>query len=192
MATELQNPCVSPARVRSTPSVVVKKACTVACLFLIPLVLDGPQIIVGSIVNFALAMLASHKLRARVLVLACILPSLSAIANGIMFGPLTMTIIPMVPFIWAGNAVLVKCIRPGVPRDAPAKVAVAWIATGIAVKFLVVSSGASILVISGVLPAIMLPPFSIVQAITTTIGAGSYSAIVHVRSRLASSFHRFS
>ena len=71
----------------------------------IPLLVSGPQLLVGSIVN-CLLFLSSTRLDGRRLILMAVLPSLAAVGHGVLFGGLTAYLIYLLPFIWAGNLML--------------------------------------------------------------------------------------
>ncbi len=75
--------------------------------FTIPLVFSGPQWITGTIIN-SLLFIASEKLTSKKLYPVLILPSLGAVAHGVLFGPQTVYLYYFLPFIWLGNYLLVK------------------------------------------------------------------------------------
>ena len=75
--------------------------------FFLPFLISGPQWLTGTIVNcllFLMVTRSSHKSISPVV----ILPSLGAIANGILFGPQTVFLYYFLPFIWAGNYLLIS------------------------------------------------------------------------------------
>lgn len=73
----------------------------------IPLVFKHPQIVVGSVVNFALIFAAINVRGVHKMLPLIVLPSISALAYGVLFGPFTIFLIYMLPFIWIGNTTLV-------------------------------------------------------------------------------------
>jgi hypothetical protein len=74
-------------------------------IVLIPLLLPGPQILVGTIVN-VLLFSQSKKLDSQKLIILAVLPSIAAISHGLLFGPFTIYIVYFLPFIWLGNFIL--------------------------------------------------------------------------------------
>ena len=74
---------------------------------LVPFLLRAPQILVGSIVNFMLVLSAVNVRGWKKITPLIVLPSLSALGGGYLFGPFTIFLAYMVPFIWAGNTILV-------------------------------------------------------------------------------------
>jgi len=70
--------------------------------FLIPMLLGHPQLLVGSIVNSVIILSALHHRGVKPVSLF-ILPSLGAITRGILFGPFTILLVYMAPFIWISN-----------------------------------------------------------------------------------------
>jgi hypothetical protein len=82
---------------------------SIGLLFIIPILLQH-QLLVGVIVNAILFRTAiKHDLKH--LVLATIVPSLGAVASGVLLGTLTQYLIYMVPFIWIGNFLLAYFVR---------------------------------------------------------------------------------
>ena len=78
--------------------------------FLTPFTFGHPQILVGMLVN-AFLVVASLNLDAKKVMGLALLPSLGAIARGVLFGPFTFALVFMVPFIWAGNIVLILAMK---------------------------------------------------------------------------------
>jgi len=78
--------------------------------FLIPFVVGNPQLLVGVLVN-AFLVAASLNLDAKKVMGLALLPSLGAVARGVLFGPFTFALVFMLPFIWAGNIVLVGAMK---------------------------------------------------------------------------------
>ncbi len=75
-----------------------------------PLLFPAPQIILGTIVNSALICGALY-LKGKELIPLMIFPSLGALSKGILFGPLTVFLVYMLPLIWIGNAILILSIK---------------------------------------------------------------------------------
>jgi hypothetical protein len=78
--------------------------------FLIPFLVGHPQLLVGVLVN-AFLVVASLNLDAKKVMGLALLPSLGAIARGMLFGPFTFALVFMVPFIWAGNMALILAMK---------------------------------------------------------------------------------
>jgi hypothetical protein len=78
--------------------------------FITPLLLAHSQLMLGAIVNSMLICGALYTKGKKMLPLI-FLPSLGVFANGILFGPLTIYLLYMLPFIWAGNAILIYSIK---------------------------------------------------------------------------------
>jgi len=81
-----------------------------AICFFIPFFIGHPQLIVGVIVNASL-ILAALNLRNYRLLPIIMLPSLGVLSRGIIFGPFTVFLIYMIPFIWIGNSILVYTFK---------------------------------------------------------------------------------
>lgn len=78
--------------------------------FAIPFALPHPQILTGVVVN-ALLVFAALGMRGKSVLPVVLLPSVGAVANGLLFGPLTIFLVYLVPFIWIGNFLLVYGIK---------------------------------------------------------------------------------
>lgn len=94
-----------------TEALTISKLLTLELLlpvaaFAIPFFVAGPQLLTGSEVN-ALLILTAVKSKRNVYAVA-ILPSLGALAHGVLFGPYTPFLVPFLPVIWLSNMVLIK------------------------------------------------------------------------------------
>jgi len=78
--------------------------------FSIPFIFPGPQLLTGVIVNLFLVF-AALGMRGNNIFPVIMLPSLGALANGLLFGPFTIFLAYMIPFIWIGNFFLVFGIK---------------------------------------------------------------------------------
>lgn len=139
--------------------------------FAIPFVWGHPQILVGTFVNFLLFASASF-LPFELLLPVALMPSVSVLARGLIFGPFTWALIYMWPFIWAGN--LVMCVifkriggRGGI--EGIGGMAVAAVAKA---GFLFLA--AFILFNLHVVPKIFLTSFGIMQFVTAIAGGGGW------------------
>ncbi|MBU0574570.1 MAG: hypothetical protein ABIJ26_06880 [Candidatus Margulisiibacteriota bacterium] len=77
----------------------------------LPLVLKHPQLLVGSAVNFALILAAINMRGWPKMLPLIILPSVSALAGGYLFGVFTAEQAYFIPFIWIANTLLVLLIK---------------------------------------------------------------------------------
>lgn len=78
--------------------------------FFTPFIIGHPQWLVGTIVNACLFVSAVSLSKKNILAVI-FLPSLGVLARGIIFGPLTISLIYFLPFIWLGNYLLVVVFR---------------------------------------------------------------------------------
>ena len=78
--------------------------------FFLPLMIGHPQIIVGVIVN-TLLITSALNIKGYKLLPVIIAPALGALSRGILFGPFTIFLLYMIPFIWIGNAILVYAFK---------------------------------------------------------------------------------
>ena len=78
---------------------------TAVCFFL-PLFVGHPQIFVGIMFN-TLIIASALNIKGSKLLPVIIAPSLGALSRGILFGPFTIYLVYMIPFIWIGNTILV-------------------------------------------------------------------------------------
>lgn len=81
-----------------------------AVCFFLPLMIGHPQIIVGIVVN-AMLITAALNLRGYKMWPVILLPSLGVLSRGLLFGPFTIFLVYMIPFIWMGNAILVYVFK---------------------------------------------------------------------------------
>ena len=79
------------------------------CFFL-PLFLGHPQILVGIVVNASLV-LAALRLKTKQLLPVIIMPVLGTLSRGLLFGPFTIYLLYLIPFIWISNALLVYFVK---------------------------------------------------------------------------------
>lgn len=82
---------------------------SIVCFFL-PMFIGHPQYIVGAIVNCFL-IVSAMNIKGYKLLPVIIAPSLGALSRGILFGPFTIFLIYMIPFIWIGNSILVYSFK---------------------------------------------------------------------------------
>ena len=132
-------------------------------LFVIPLIIGWPQLLVGSIVNFFLILVALRYRKFSLLLPMVMLPTIAASFHGVVFGALTMYMLYMMPAIRIGNYILIyavqyfKNLQLGIFVGAWAKAI-----------FLVLI--AAILVYFWILPTIFIKFMWIFQLLTALIG----------------------
>lgn len=134
----------------------------------IPFFLQGPQLLVGVVVNFALIIAAINVKGMGKLIPLILLPSVSALAAGVLFAEVTHTILYMIPFIWAGNAALVFNIKNRHVRRNEKYIPSLAFAAG--VKVLIIASGALILTALGLVPLKFLIAMGVLQLVTALSG----------------------
>ena len=78
--------------------------------FLAPFFLSFSQLFLGTVVNISLIS-SSLYLKGKKILPIIILPSLGVLSRGIIFGPLTIFLMYMIPFIWIGNSILVFSVK---------------------------------------------------------------------------------
>lgn len=78
--------------------------------FFLPLMIGHPQIIVGVLVNTML-ITSALNIKGYKLLPVIMAPSLGALSRGILFGPFTIFLVYMIPFIWVGNAILIFAFK---------------------------------------------------------------------------------
>lgn len=140
---------------------------SVLCFF-VPLFIGHPQIVVGVAVNASLV-LAAFNLRKYKLLPVILLPSLGVLSRGLIFGPFTVYLIYMIPFIWIGNYLLVHAIKRF--HLFKRKNRYLSIGLGIAAKVLFLFAAAYVLVNLGVLPAMFLTAMGAIQLYTAVAGS---------------------
>jgi hypothetical protein len=134
--------------------------------FLIPVLFGHPQILVGVLVN-AFIVRAAMSLPLKRALPVVFTPVLGAIARGLLFGPLTVYLVLMAPFIWAGNLILLWAFSGRRMQDSGFVLRLG--ASSIA-KAGLIYSGAFILFNAGLVPAALLPAMGVLQLSTALAG----------------------
>ena len=136
-------------------------------LFLIPIFLSH-QFLVGVIVNALLIKTAfDHSLK-KVAIL-CLIPSLAVVASGFIFGNLTSYLIYVLPFIWISNFIIAyvsKKLFIEQKKNYFFSTSMATIAKTVFL-FLCIAG----LFLLGLVPALFLSAFGIMQLVTAESGA---------------------
>ncbi|MCL5432632.1 MAG: hypothetical protein M1524_00760 [Patescibacteria group bacterium] len=134
--------------------------------FAIPVVLDHPQLLTGTFVN-ALLLLTAYFLPFKTAYKIALLPSLSVLLKGVIFGPLTISLYYMIPFIWLGNILLMFVFKKIISANRNYFFALLPAAI---IKTSVLLIPAFILIKIKILPLIFLNAMGIVQLITALSG----------------------
>jgi hypothetical protein len=132
--------------------------------FTSPLMIGHPQLIVGILVNAALVLAALNLTDFRLLPII-LLPSIGVLTRGVIFGPFTIFLIYMIPFVWIGNAILVFTMKKLIYKNKFISLLL-----GSLIKTLFLFFCAFILVNLGVIPIIFLTTMGIFQFYTAISG----------------------
>ncbi|MBN2457881.1 hypothetical protein JXB31_01995 [Candidatus Woesearchaeota archaeon] len=138
-----------------------------AICFLVPFFIGHPQWVTGIIVNSAL-ILTALNLKSRMLLPAIMLPSLAVLSRGLIFGPFTHFLLYMIPFIWAGNTILVYTFKKLRLEKKINRFIVLLIGSGAKAIFLF--SAAFVLFKLNFIPAVFLSAMGITQFYTAAAG----------------------
>ena len=148
----------------------VEMAVYSAIAFSLPFILGHEQLLVGAAVNCAL-MLAALNLKGARLLPVIILPSVGAYLAGLIFGVASPALLYMIPFIWAGNALLVLAIKHFVLEKKASRAAA--LGFGAAAKALFLFLSAFALLSFGMVPAAFLTTMGIFQLATAALGGAA-------------------
>jgi len=135
--------------------------------FFIPLFFSHPQIITGALVNAFLILSALHFKGYKSLYLVFI-PSIAALLRGVLFGPFTIFLVYMLPFIWIGNTILILIFKKMFVVEGKNYFVVLLIASLLKALFLFIM--AYILFSFSLVPKLFLTAFGIMQFITACLG----------------------
>lgn len=131
-------------------------------LFFVPFLLGGPQLLVGSIVNLLLILVALKYKNYAAIIPMVMLPSIATSLRGLVFWPFTIFLVYMMPAIRLGNYILVYTIQH-------IKTQWLWILVWWILKTILLFLVAYILIRLWILPAIFLKAMWIFQLITVMI-----------------------
>lgn len=140
---------------------------TVVC-FSIPLFLGHNQLIVGVAVNAAI-IAAAMNLKGYKIIPIIIAPSLGALSGGFLFGPFTIYLVYMIPFIWVGNSILLFSFKLFKLKLNKNYFITLLLGSGMKSGFLFIS--AFILYSLSIIPAMFLTVMGIMQLVTA-LGGG--------------------
>ena len=154
---------------------------TAVCFF-IPFFIGHPQLVVGVVVN-SLLVLAGLNLKGYKVLPVIIMPSLGVLSKGLLFGPFTIFLVYMVPFIWIGNAILVYSFK----KFYLGKKINRWLTLliGAVAKSLFLFSATFVLVKSAILPPPFLVAMGIFQFYTAMMGGVGALVMQNVKKRLS-------
>jgi hypothetical protein len=135
--------------------------------FFLPFLIGHPQQIVGVLVN-AMLVMSALNLKGYRLLPVIIAPTLGVFARGIIFGPFTIFLAYMIPFIWIGNFILVYAFQ----KLKVQKKINSWItlAIGALAKTAFLFTIAYLLVNVGIIPALFLTTMGVFQLYTAIAG----------------------
>lgn len=134
--------------------------------FLLPFLLGHPQLLVGVAVN-AFIIRAALSLPQNKAMPVLITPSLGALARGLLFGPFTIFLVYLIPFIWAGNYILFRAFKMKLAGNLNYGVALAG---GSIAKAGFLYLAALALNSAGVIPVIFLTAMGTIQFTTAILG----------------------
>mgnify|MGYP001082697256 CR=1 FL=1 len=78
--------------------------------FAIPFFVPSPQLLTGALVN-SFIIFAALRFKGKNILPVILLPSIAAFSRGILFGPFTIFLAYLIPFIWVGNAILLFSMK---------------------------------------------------------------------------------
>ncbi|PIZ91378.1 hypothetical protein COX85_04160 [Candidatus Micrarchaeota archaeon CG_4_10_14_0_2_um_filter_55_9] len=135
--------------------------------FFVSFLLAGPQLLVGSVVN-ALLVTTALELRNWKLLPILILPSLGVLSRGLVFGPFTVYLALMIPFIWVGNALLALTVKKLYLADSRNY----WVSllAGASLKAAFLFACALALNYFGLVPAPIVAAMGLMQLVTALLG----------------------
>lgn len=149
-------------------------------LFMVPF-LSANQLIVGTIVN-ALLIHSAITMKSKKVFVLSVVPSIAAFSAGFIFGGLTHQVILMMPFIWAGNALMMLLVRRFFVRNKKEFFYSNLI--GGTAKTALLFCAAIVLFVFGLAPAIVLTAFGIMQFITAQAGGAVVATVVYAKREL--------
>ena len=146
--------------------------------FIFPFLLSN-QLMVGIAVNASL-MGGALYMKGKNLIPVIILPSMGLLARGIVFGPATLYLLYMIPFIWLGNTILVFSLKLFHLRMKKAYIPSALAAS--VLKTALLFSTAFALYSIGMIPVEFLAAMGIMQLATAACASVAMAPIEKIRS----------
>jgi hypothetical protein len=135
--------------------------------FVVPIALGHQQLIVGTTVN-ALLIYGAIRFNAKKIIPLILLPSVSVLLGGFMFGSITNAILYLLPFIWLGNTAIVLGIKHFSLNKK--MVYTKSLVFSVIAKVTLIAGGASALIFFGLVPNALLVPMSALQLVTALAG----------------------
>ncbi|MBN2477670.1 hypothetical protein JXB01_00085 [Candidatus Micrarchaeota archaeon] len=136
--------------------------------FTIPLLLEGPQLLTGAVVNLTLVLASLNITGFKRILPLVMLPSIAAFLRGFLFGPATVFLLYMIPFIWIGNFLLVLAFKHFFIKKKMNYVLT--LGAGALIKSAFLFASAYVLVSFSVLPLMFLTAMGLIQLYTAVIG----------------------
>lgn len=166
----MKNSTESITIIADTPAITsasfLAKLAVPSVAFLVPLLLNGPQLIIGTLINTYL-ILSTALYPRRLWPALAILPSLAALMHGYLFGPATVFLWYFLPFIWTGNLALMYGYRYFAKTvNAPVAVILSSL-----IKASWLFAIANVYVRLGIVPTVFLTAMGLVQLATALAGA---------------------
>jgi hypothetical protein len=149
--------------------------------FFIPFLLGHPQLLVGIVVNASL-ILAALNLKSFKLLPIIMIPSIGVLTKGLIFGPFTIFLVYMIPFIWIGNAILVYCFKKLNLGLGLNRWFVLFIGSVLKAGFLF--GVAYLLVKLSILPAVFLGAMGLLQVYTALLGGVLAFSVQGIKKRV--------
>ena len=149
--------------------------------FFVPFFLGHPQILVGTLVNMAL-ILSSLSLKRNFLLPVIFMPSIAVLLRGLIFGPLTIFLIYLIPFIWVGNFILTLSFK-GLYLKKEKSYFITLFSAGF-VKAFFLFLAAFILLKLKLVPEIFLTTMGMMQFTTAILGGIAAFAVIKSREKI--------
>ena len=134
-------------------------------VFSVPIILRGPQLLVGTIIN-AILIKGALTLKKDKFIALAIFPSLGVLSAGFLFNGLTSSLIYLLPFIWIANYLLMTIFKVLEKKNyIKALLSSAFLKAGF------LFSGVFILYKLNLVPKIILSSMGYLQFITVIFGS---------------------
>ena len=148
--------------------------------FFVPFLIGHPQLLVGVIINFLLIRSAYYTSFKKTLPII-ILPSFAVFFRGMMFGNLTSQMIYLIPFVIAGNFILVFLSKQYFKNK---KGILLNSFTGILIKVGVIFAGTILVYVLGLVPIFFLQTMASLQILTAIIALAMFYATYTANKKL--------
>lgn len=145
--------------------------------FAIPLLISGPQLLTGTLVN-CLLFLSAYYLSRKNQGLMAVGPSIGALLNGLIFGTFTPYLAYLLPFIWISNMLLMNSFLALKNQGSVTRIILSSILKS---AFLFVFAFAFFRL--GLVPKIFLTAMGVFQLATALMGGALFLSIKKVISK---------